>query len=155
MKEAKRINDELRADVPDLSQKISQSVDWSAVKAQNNPEKGKNSQSKKRQIFALAACAVVVAIILPLCVVMLGTGGGNTPARVHAAYDVLIDVNPNIVFTDNHRAKRRERGRHSFFILQKLRRAGRSDRGALGCNRIAEVRSYHCGQYSAHIGIRA
>ena len=30
---------------------------------------------------------------------MLGIGGGDTPAKVHAAYDVLIDVNPNIVFT--------------------------------------------------------
>lgn len=98
MKEAKRINDELRADVPDLSQKISQSVDWSVVKAQNKHEKRRNGQSKKRPIFALAACAAAVAIILPLCIVMLGTGG-DTPAKVHAAYDVLIDVNPNIVFT--------------------------------------------------------
>lgn len=99
MKELKRINDELRADAPDLSQKISQSVDWSVVNAQNKPEKSRNGQSKKRPIFALAACAAAVAIILPLCIVMLGTGGGDTPAKVHAAYDVLIDVNPNIVFT--------------------------------------------------------
>lgn len=99
MKEAKRINDELHSDAPDLSQKISQSVDWSAVKAQNKPEKSRSGQSKKRSLFALAACAAAVAIILPLCIVMLGTGGGDTPAKVHAAYDVLIDVNPNIVFT--------------------------------------------------------
>lgn len=98
MKEAKRINGELRADAPDLSQKISQSVDWSVIKAQNTPEKSRNAQIKKRPIFALAACAAAVAIILPLCIVMLGIGG-DTPAKVHAAYDVLIDVNPNIVFT--------------------------------------------------------
>ena len=99
MKELKRINDELRAEAPDFSKKITQSFDSSVVKAQNKPEKRRNAQGKKRPIFALAACAAAVAIILPLCIVMLGRGGGDTPAKVHAAYDVLIDVNPNIVFT--------------------------------------------------------
>ena len=91
----KKLNKDLRTDAPNLSDKISQSVDWDVIK-QKNVKKPQAGLPRRPLWGALAACAALIAIIVPLCITLIKKP--ETPV-VNAAYDVMIDVNPNIVLT--------------------------------------------------------
>lgn len=121
MKELKRLKREITASAPDLSDNIRNSVDWNAVSAnsaktvgstqntqadirENKNTAHKNTAGKttkkpffKSFRFALIACGLILVIALPV-VLSLTSKKPDKVKPVFASYDVVIDVNPNIVF---------------------------------------------------------
>ena len=117
MKEIKKITEEINKKVPDLSDKIAASVDWNAVKLscetakaekaatadRTTAEKGKIGFSEwlmrnKKAIFSLAACLIIIAVMIPVGIRFFGKN--DVPTTVKAEeYDIVIDVNPSIMLS--------------------------------------------------------
>ena len=97
MKGLKRINEELKSGAPDLSAKIVESVDWNAVAQKNKPTKTSEKAFRRPLGFSLVAAAVLAILIVPMSVIFIGKQ--KAPLIAYAAYDVVIDVNPNISLT--------------------------------------------------------
>lgn len=121
MKELERLKREITESAPELSDNIRNSVDWNAVSAnsaktvgvrqntqadirENKNTAHKNTAGKatkkpffKSFRFALIACGLILVIALPV-VLSLTTKKPDNVKPVFASYDVVIDVNPNIVF---------------------------------------------------------
>lgn len=98
----KDLKKEAKANIPDLSEKISAMTDWQSIAAEN--EKTKNADNsaprkvfKKRYAFGFAAVAamLVMAIVLP---VSLKTGKPSQILNI-ATYEVVFSVNPAVKFT--------------------------------------------------------
>lgn len=98
MRNFKEIEKELKSNAPDLSEKISNGVNWNEIAAKNGKEKvsGKG-RFRLRLGLSLSAAALVAAVIVPLSVYFSGRQP-YVPAPV-AVYDIVIDVNPNISFS--------------------------------------------------------
>lgn len=89
----KKIEKELKADAPALSEKISNGVDWDKIAEQNG--KGKLSKNGRLRLgFGMTAAAVAIAIVVSLFVYS-SVRKTTFPSPV-AVYDIVIDVNPNI-----------------------------------------------------------
>jgi len=121
MKELERIKREITESAPDLSDNIKKSVEWNAVSAnsaktvgvrqntqadsgENKNTAHKNTAGKatkkpffKSFRFALIACGLILVIALPIVLSLTAKKPDNVKP-VFASYDVVIDVNPNIVF---------------------------------------------------------
>lgn len=115
MKEFKNLRKQLADDAPDLAQQISERADWSAIAADSKivtdeqiaaiaARKAKAAEQKAandKKSFgarwgrcAIAACALLVAVILPVSLSL-----GKKPQTASALYDVVIDVNPNLMLS--------------------------------------------------------
>ena len=89
----KKIEKELKADAPALSEKISSGVDWDKIAEQNG--KGRLSKNGRLRLgFGMTAAAVAIAIVVSLFV--YSSGRKTTLPSPVAVYDIVIDVNPNI-----------------------------------------------------------
>ena len=98
----KDLKKEVKANIPDLSDKISDMTDWQSIAAEN--AKAKNADNavprkifKKRYAFGFVAVAamLVMAIVLPLS---LKTGKPSQIPNI-ATYEVVFSVNPAVKFT--------------------------------------------------------
>lgn len=100
MKEFKNLRKQLTDNAPDFAQQISERADWSAIAAEQNAAKGKkigggkNSFGTRWARYAIAACALLVAVILPVSLSL-----GKKTQTASALYDVVIDVNPNLMLS--------------------------------------------------------
>lgn len=93
MNARKKLNEEIGNAAPDLGKKISDRIDWDAIAV---PETKTNRPLRRPLAFSLLATACLAAIAIPLFAVILHP---SSPVPAFAAYDVVIDVNPNISFT--------------------------------------------------------
>lgn len=93
MNARKKLNEEIGNAAPDLGKKISDRIDWDAIA---HPETKTNRPLRRPLAFSLLATACLAAIAIPLFAVILRP---SSPVPAFAAYDVVIDVNPNISFT--------------------------------------------------------
>ena len=98
MRELKKLNAELQSKAPDLARSISDKADWDSLAGSDKSLKSDNRTVRKPLWQTFAACALILAIIIPVCVILL-SDKNESPVTVHAAYDVIIDVNPNILLT--------------------------------------------------------
>lgn len=97
MKLFKNINKELNAAAPELSDKISEQTDWQAIAAKKPAERKTKKAAFFSAYFASFIAAALAIVLIPLSVILINRT--NPPAPVYAAYDVIIDVNPNISLT--------------------------------------------------------
>lgn len=121
MKTIKKITEEINKKVPDLSEKIADSVDWNAVKescddvkkrnaaiktAERNAKRKNNGKStildwlarNKKVIITFAACLIIVAVMIPIGM-RIFYKEGDSPIAYAEEYDLVIDVNPSIMLT--------------------------------------------------------
>ncbi len=98
MRNFRKIEEELKNNAPDLSEKISNGVNWNEIAAKNGKEKSSGKGLFRFRLgLSLAAAAMAAAVIVPLSVYFSGRQP-YVPAPV-AVYDIVIDVNPNISFS--------------------------------------------------------
>lgn len=97
----KDLKKEVKANIPDLSEKISAMTDWQSI-ALNSAETNKKINQAKKPIkkswsfaFAAIAAVLVMAIVLPLS---LKTGKPSQIPNI-ATYEVVFSVNPAVKFT--------------------------------------------------------
>lgn len=95
----KRIKKEIDVNAPDLSDRISASVEWEEIARKNGVKRGSEKSVRRPFGFACLATALLAVIIVPLCIVFTNNTSPISPA--YATYDVVIDVNPNISFSVN------------------------------------------------------
>ncbi len=102
MKEIKRLINEIDENTPDLSERIENSVDWTALAASGKREEAKPvAFYKKRSFIAAFAACLLVVLLIPVAVMGFFN---NSPNDAHAAeYDLVIDVNPRIMLTVDSR----------------------------------------------------
>ncbi len=93
MNARKKLNEEIKNAAPDLGEGISMQIDWDRVSV---PRETKKRQLRRPLAFSLLATACLAAIAIPLFAVILRP---SSPVPAFAAYDVVIDINPNISFT--------------------------------------------------------
>ena len=85
----KKIEKELKADAPALSEKISRGVDWDKIAEQNG--KGKLSKNGRLRLgFGMTAAAVAIAIVVSLFVYS-SVRKTTFPSPV-AVYDIVIET---------------------------------------------------------------
>lgn len=99
----KDLKKEVKANIPDLSDKISAMTDWQSIALNSAKTNKKINQAAKKPIkkswsfaFAAIAAVLVMAIVLP---VTLNNKTASVVAK--ADYEVIIDVNPTIKLTVN------------------------------------------------------
>ncbi len=93
MNARKKLNEEIKNAAPDLGEAISMQIDWDRISV---PRETKKRQLRRPLAFSLLATACLAAIAIPLFAVFLRP---SSPVPAFAAYDVVIDINPNISFT--------------------------------------------------------
>ena len=99
----KDLKKEVKANIPDLSDKISAMTDWQSIALNNAETNKKINQAVKKPIkkswsfaFAAIAAVLVMAIVLPVTL-----NNKTAPVVAKADYEVIIDVNPTIKLTVN------------------------------------------------------
>lgn len=93
----KKINNELNSAAPDFSDKISEKINWQAIANEKPVKKQAKKATFRPAYFASFVAAALAILIIPLSIII--TRNSAQPAPVYAAYDVIIDVNPNISLT--------------------------------------------------------
>lgn len=98
----KDLKKEVKANIPDLSDKISDMTDWQSIALNSDETNKKINQAAKKPIkkswsfaFAAIAAVLVMAIVLPLS---LKTGKPSQIPNI-ATYEVVFSVNPAVKFT--------------------------------------------------------
>lgn len=98
----KDLKKEVKANIPDLSDKISAMTDWQSIALNSVETNKKINQAVKKPIkkswsfaFAAIAAVLVMAIVLPLS---LKTGKPSQIPNI-ATYEVVFSVNPAVKFT--------------------------------------------------------
>lgn len=98
----KDLKKEVKANIPDLSDKISAMTDWQSIALNSAETNKKINQAAKKPIkkswsfaFAAIAAVLVMAIVLPLS---LKTGKPSQIPNI-ATYEVVFSVNPAVKFT--------------------------------------------------------
>ena len=98
----KDLKKEVKANIPDLSDKISAMTDWQSIALNSDETNKKINQAAKKPIkkswsfaFAAIAAVLVMAIVLPLS---LKTGKPSQIPNI-ATYEVVFSVNPAVKFT--------------------------------------------------------
>lgn len=126
MKEIRKFTQEINENIPNLSEKIAASVDWEGIKescvdpsraaakkrglaetADKSTGIKRNKSDKKRfygnftrgkkAIFAFAACVLVLVVSIPLSLKFFNKS--DVPYVSAEEYDLVIDVNPSIMFS--------------------------------------------------------
>ena len=99
----KDLKKEVKANIPDLSDKISAMTDWQSIALNSAETNKKINQAAKKPIkkswsfaFAAIAAVLVMAIVLPVTL-----NNKTAPVVAKADYEVIIDVNPTIKLTVN------------------------------------------------------
>lgn len=99
----KDLKKEVKANIPDLSDKISAMTDWQSIALNSVETNKKINQAAKKPIkkswsfaFAAIAAVLVMAIVLPVTL-----NNKTAPVVAKADYEVIIDVNPTIKLTVN------------------------------------------------------
>ena len=99
----KDLKKEIKANIPDLSDKISAMTDWQSIALNSVETNKKINQAVKKPIkkswpfaFAAIAAVLVMAIVLPVTL-----NNKTAPVVAKADYEVIIDVNPTIKLTVN------------------------------------------------------
>ena len=99
----KDLKKEVKANIPDLSDKISAMTDWQSIALNSDETNKKINQAAKKPIkkswsfaFAAIAAVLVMAIVLPVTL-----NNKTAPVVAKADYEVIIDVNPTIKLTVN------------------------------------------------------
>lgn len=99
----KDLKKEVKANIPDLSDKISAMTDWKSIALNSVETNKKINQAAKKPIkkswsfaFAAIAAVLVMAIVLPVTL-----NNKTAPVVAKADYEVIIDVNPTIKLTVN------------------------------------------------------
>lgn len=99
----KDLKKEIKANIPDLSDKISAMTDWQSIALNNAETNKKINQAAKKPIkkswsfaFAAIAAVLVMAIVLPVTL-----NNKTAPVVAKADYEVVIEVKPSTNSTIN------------------------------------------------------
>ena len=99
----KDLKKEIKANIPDLSDKISAMADWQSIALKNAETNKKVNHTAKKPIkkswsfaFAAIAAVLVLAIVLPVTL-----NNKTAPVVAKADYEVIIDVKPSTNSTIN------------------------------------------------------
>lgn len=97
----KDLKKEIKANIPDLSDKISAMTDWQSIALNSAETNKKINQAAKKPIkkswsfaFAAIAAVLVMAIVLPVTL-----NNKTAPVVAKADYEVVFSVNPAVKFT--------------------------------------------------------